>query len=133
MPHIPLSEFTFKTSRSSGPGGQNVNKVETKVTLLFDLDASPSLSDDAKERIHTALPGRINKEGILRVTSSKYRSQAANREAAIERFYDLVLEALEPKKARRKTKPSKRVKERRLENKRRRSETKRLRRSPQID
>ena len=130
VPHIPSTELAFKTSRSSGPGGQNVNKVETKVTLLFDLANSLSLTDHEKARIQDAMPGRINKEGILRVTSSKHRSQSANREAATERFYDLILGALQSQKKRRKTRPSKRSREKRLEGKRRRSELKRLRRNP---
>ncbi len=129
-PHIPSAEFSFKTARSSGPGGQNVNKVETKVTLLFDLDHSPNLTDQQKEKIRLAMPGRINKEDVLRVTSSKYRSQSANREAATERFYDLIGGALAPRKSRRKTRPSRKAKKKRLESKRKRSEVKRLRRKP---
>jgi len=130
VPHIPSTELTFKTSRSSGPGGQNVNKVETKVTLLFDLSNSPSLTDNETARIQAAMPGRINKDGVLRVTSSKYRSQSANREAATERFYGLILRALKPKKKRRKTRPSRMARQKRLDNKRKRSEIKRLRNQP---
>ncbi len=127
---IPSSELTFKTSRSSGPGGQNVNKVETKVTLLFDLDNSPSLSDEQRATIRAAYPGRINKEGILRVTSSKHRSQSANRQAATERFHQLIADALTPTRPRRPTKPSKRAETKRLEEKRKRGEIKRLRQKP---
>ena len=128
---IPESELTFKTSRSSGPGGQNVNKVETRVTLLFDLDNSPSLDGEQKATIHATYPGRISKQGVLRVTSSKHRSQAANRQAAAERFQALIADALAPKPKRRKTRPPKRSTEKRLEGKRKRSEVKRLRRKPE--
>lgn len=128
---IPDSELTFKTSRSSGPGGQNVNKVETRVTLLFDLDGSPSLTDEQKAEIHAAYPGRINKEGVLRVTSSKHRSQSANREAATERFHALIAKALAPRPTRRETRPPKKAKRKRLEEKRKRAEIKRLRQDPE--
>ena len=71
---IPDSELSFVTSRSSGPGGQNVNKVDTRVTLLFDVGASPSLTDEQRSRVLARLPGRINREGVLRVFSQRYRT-----------------------------------------------------------
>jgi ribosome-associated protein len=103
---IPDEELTFKTSRSSGPGGQNVNKVESRVTLLFDLEGSPSLTEEQKRLLHTRLSSRINKEGVLRVVSQKHRTQAANRASASERFAELVAEALVEHASRRPTKVS---------------------------
>jgi len=76
---IPDSELSFVTSRSSGPGGQNVNKVDTRVTLLFDVAQSPSLSEAQRALLLERLPGRINKEGVMRVVSQRHRTQSANR------------------------------------------------------
>lgn len=127
---IPEREVSFETSTSSGPGGQNVNKVETRVTLLFDLAASESLDPEQKETIRDRLATRINKAGVLRVVSQKHRSQSANRQAATERFAALLAEALEQTPPRKKTKPSRTARRRRLRNKRRRSEIKKLRQPP---
>ncbi len=91
---IPEGELEFNTSRSSGPGGQNVNKVSTRVTLLWDVDASPSLSPQQRERLHAGLAGRISRAGVLRVVSQRHRTQLANREAVLQRFAALVGEAL---------------------------------------
>lgn len=121
---IPYSELKFTTSRSSGPGGQNVNKVNTRVTLWFDAVDSPSLSDHQKELIRTHLPMRINKEGILRVVSQKHRTQAANREEAIVRLVSLLRESLQEALPRKETKVPRAVKERRLEEKKHRSRIK---------
>ena len=129
-PDIPDDELRFVTSRSSGPGGQNVNKVETRVSLLFDLDASPRLSDAQKARLRERLATRINRQGILRVTSQRHRTQKANREAALERFRDLIAAALAEPPRRARTRVPKAAKKRRLEQKRRRSELKRQRRPP---
>jgi ribosome-associated protein len=124
---IPEAEIAWATSPSSGPGGQNVNKVETRVTLLFDLEASPSLTEEHKARIRGRLAGRINKAGVLRVTSQKHRTQAANRQAARERFAELLAEALAPRRPRKRTRVPKAAKKRRLRAKRRRGEIKRQR------
>lgn len=127
---IAEREVSFETSTSSGPGGQNVNKVETRVTLLFDLEASDSLDPEQKETIRDRLATRINKAGVLRVVSQKHRSQSANRQAATERFAALLAEALEPTPPRKTTKPSRAARRRRLRNKRRRGEIKKLRQPP---
>lgn len=122
---IPDDEISFEFSRSSGPGGQNVNKVSTRVTLLFDVEGSPSLTDDQRARIKSRLGTRITKAGVLRVTSQKHRTQRANREAAVERFTELVGEALRRSRTRRRTKPTRAAKERRIQDKKRRGELKR--------
>ena len=118
---IPLSELCFTAARSSGPGGQNVNKVSTRVTLRFDVVNSPSLSPHQKQLIQNHLRTRINKEGVLRVVSQKSRSQASNREAAIERFTLLLRESLHEIVPKKKTMIPRAVKERRLEEKKHRS------------
>ena len=122
---IPEEELTFTASLSSGPGGQNVNKVSTKVTLWFDVANSASLSPEQKELITSRLGSRMSKDGVLRVISQQTRSQAANREAAIERFVELLGAALKPEKARKKTRVSTAAKRRRLEEKKQRSFLKR--------
>ena len=127
---IPEGDLSYALSRSSGPGGQNVNKVESKVTLLFDLEGTVSLTAEEKQVIHEKLPGRINKEGVLRVTSQRHRTQAANRQAARERFGDLIEQALTPRLPRKKTRVPSRVRRQRLEDKRRRSQLKRRRSGP---
>jgi len=118
---IPFTELKFTASRSSGPGGQHVNKVNTRVTLWFDVDNSPSLSERQKYLIQSRLPTRINKAGILRVVSQKHRSQAANRDEAIERFVSLLHKSLLEVTPRKKTRISKASHKRRLAEKKRRS------------
>lgn len=124
---IPESELEFKTSRSGGPGGQNVNKLETRVTVLFDVDRSPSLSDGQKRRIRKRLSTRIDKRGCLHVVSQKHRSQEANRQAAVERLGQLLRDALKRKPVRKKTKPTAGSRERRLKKKKERSRLKQQR------
>ena len=126
---IPLAELSFETSRSSGPGGQNVNKVESRVTLLFPLASSPSLDERQRELLIARLRTRVSKAGVLRVSAQRHRSQAANREEAIGRFAELVREALVEDPARRPTRPTRAARKRRLQGKRRRGELKRLRSS----
>jgi ribosome-associated protein len=131
-PNLTISpeEFRFTTSRSGGPGGQNVNKVETRVTLWFDVEASNSLTGEQKQIIRQKLATRINKEGLLWVTSSRHRTQFANREAALEKFSELLQTALLPQPTRKHTRISFAIRAKRLENKRHRSVKKKLRSSP---
>ncbi len=124
---IPDSELSFIASRSSGPGGQNVNKVSTRITLRFDLEASPQLTAEQKEQVWERLATRISKQGVLSVSAQRERSQSANREAATERFVELLRAALEVDPERRPTRTPRGVERRRLENKRRRSQVKRRR------
>ena len=121
---IPLSEIQLRFSRSSGPGGQHAQKSETRVEALFDVEASAALSAQQKSRV-------TRKAGpVLRAIAQDERSQARNRELAVERVADQLREALKVERRRVATKPSARSKERRLESKRKRAETKRLRRPP---
>ncbi len=124
---IPEDELVFKASRSGGPGGQNVNKVNTRVTVFFDVTNCQSLSDAQKRRILTRLATRTDKNGVLRVVSQKHRTQKANRRAAVERLQQLLADALKTRPVRRKTKVPYAAKQRRLGEKRRRSLLKRQR------
>jgi ribosome-associated protein len=118
---IDEDEFVFTASRSGGPGGQNVNKVNTRVTLFFDVSGCQALSDTQKRRILTRLSTRADKNGIIRVVSQKFRIQKANRRAAVERLQELLRGALKTKPVRKKTKVPERARLRRLEEKKRRS------------
>jgi ribosome-associated protein len=124
---IPEDEISFTFSTSSKPGGQNVNKVNTRATLLFDVKSSRALGERQKRVIEKKLGTRINKEGILRVSSQKYRSQHDNRKAAREKFSKLLNEALKRPPRRKPTITPPRAKARRLENKRKRGRLKKLR------
>jgi ribosome-associated protein len=124
---IPEDELRFTATRSSGPGGQHVNKASTRVTLRFDLANSPSLTSDQKQLLLERLPTRISKQGVLRVVSQKTRSQAANREVALERFVELLQQALELRPERKPIKIPSAVKEKRIANKKHRGHLKRER------
>jgi ribosome-associated protein len=121
---IPEDELVFTASRSSGPGGQNVNKVSSRVTLWFDVTASPSLSEEEKQRILEKLPARISREGVLRVTAQQSRSQADNRELVKTRLVELLQEALFRPRPRRKTRVPQRVREERLTEKKKHGQIK---------
>lgn len=124
---IPEDEVTFTASRSGGPGGQNVNKVSTKITLGFPVSKSAALSDDQKRRIAGRLASRINNDGVLQVVSQKTRSQEMNRADAIERFSALLRQALTPRKARIKTRLPQGSREQRLQEKKQHSAKKETR------
>jgi ribosome-associated protein len=127
---IPLSELEFRASRSSGPGGQGVNTTDSRVELRFDLASSPSLPPEARERALRRLRPRLDSSGVLRVVAQNRRSQLANRRAAVERFAELLAAALATQRPRRPTRPTWAAAARRIEAKRRRSATKRLRGRP---
>lgn len=125
---IPESELTFRFSRSSGPGGQHVQKSDTRVELLFDVARSPSLSDEQRGRILERLASQIDGDGVLRVVSSATRSQLENREEAVQRFQALLAGALRVRKRRKPTQPSAAAREARLAEKKVRSQHKAARR-----
>ena len=129
---IPIAELTFTASRSSGPGGQNVNKVSTRITLLFDIQNSPSLSGAQKTKIREFYPTRINKAGVMRLVCQKHRSQLKNRELVIQRFRELIAAAFKPVRIRRQTHIPRAVKEKRLTDKKHRSQIKQNRSRSQI-
>lgn len=128
---IPEEELTFRFSRSSGPGGQHANTSDTRVELRFDVDASKALTNEQKGLVRERLGNRMNADGVLVLTGDEYRSQTRNREAVLARFIAALAEALRPRQQRKLTRLSRAAQRRRLEMKRRQSEKKALRRSPE--
>jgi ribosome-associated protein len=121
---LPVAEIDFRFSRSSGPGGQHANRSETRVEARFDVESSRALTDTQKRRV-------VARAGpTIRAVAQDERSQWRNRELATERIVEQLREALKVERRRKPTKPSAASRERRLEDKRRRSQTKRMRRSP---
>ncbi len=127
---VDEQSISFRFSRSAGPGGQNVNKVNTRVTLLFDVAKCEGLSDEQRRRILSRLSGRVSKEGLLRVVSQRHRTQKANRQAALERLVELLRGALSRRRVRKKTSVPRAERERRLAEKKKRSLLKKQRRKP---
>lgn len=121
------TEFQFFTSRSSGPGGQNVNKVNSKVELRFNIQNSDLLTDEQKEILLMKLASKVTAEGILIIVSQRDRSQLVNKEDSVKKLYALIYKALTPRKARKSTRPTKSSVEKRLQSKRIKSEIKQTR------
>jgi len=130
---IPGNELQLETGRSSGPGGQHVNKTETRVTLVFDLAGSATLDDAQRSVLQSELATRLTNDGKLRLSSQGSRSQKANREEVIERFAALLREALTPRPVRKATRVPARARRQRLADKKKRADKKLLRRSKDWD
>ena len=130
-PKIALDEREIEEQfvRASGPGGQNVNKLSTAVQLRFDVRHSPSLPPDVRSRLERLAGARLTRDGVLVIIAQRHRTQARNREDALERLVDLIRQAAVAPAKRRPTKPTKASRERRIEGKKRQSNIKRLRRA----
>jgi ribosome-associated protein len=124
---VPVSDLHFRTSRSSGPGGQNVNKLETRVELLFDVASSRTFSSEQRERILLNLASRIDGKGVLHISSQQSRSQWENKQKTIEKLVSLLRDALKVRKKRMKTAPTRSSNENRVQRKKKHSQKKKLR------
>jgi ribosome-associated protein len=124
---IHEDELVFKASRSAGPGGQNVNKVNTRITLFFDVPNTDSFSIQQKKRILSRLSTRADRNGLIRISSQKHRTQNANRKAAVEKLQKLLADALKTRPVRKKTKIPYKAKRKRLDEKKRRGRLKQIR------
>lgn len=129
---ILASELVFTTSRSGGPGGQNVNKVNSKVTLYFDVPASKLLTTEEKAILMEKLSRRMTGQGVLMLTAQESRSQTDNKQTVLEKFDTLMTKAFERRKARKATKPSRSSKQVRLKKKKVISEKKKWRQKPDL-
>ncbi|HEY2837569.1 MAG TPA: alternative ribosome rescue aminoacyl-tRNA hydrolase ArfB [Pirellulales bacterium] len=127
---VPQSEFEFSYARSSGPGGQNVNKVNSKATLRWPVTRSPSLPEDVRQRFLARFGSRLTSEGELLVTSQRYRDQPRNIADCLEKLQAMLLAVATPPTPRRKTRPTRASGERRLQGKRATGEKKQNRRAP---
>ena len=128
---VPASELEFRAARAGGPGGQSVNTTASKVELRWSVQDSRALTETQRERLLQRLGPRLTNDGVLILQGSEHKSQHRNREAVVARFRAVVGEALEPPKTRRRTRPSRSAKERRLQQKKKRGEVKRLRKPPE--
>jgi ribosome-associated protein len=128
---IASDEVSYTTARSAGPGGQHVNKTDSRVTLVFDLAGSASLSEEQKARAREHLGTRISKAGTIRVASGRHRSQFANKQEVVSRFARLLSDALKETPPRRPTAPTAAARRKRLDDKRRRARLKHARTRPQ--
>lgn len=126
---IDEREIAESFVRASGPGGQNVNKLSTAVQLRFDVRHSPSLPPDVAERLERLAGARLTRDGVLVITAQRHRTQARNRDDALDRLIELIRHAAIPPVKRRPTRPTKASRERRIEGKKRRSDVKRARRA----
>lgn len=127
---VPLSELRLTYVRSSGPGGQNVNKVSSQVQLAWDVNNCQSLPADVLERLKTAQRGRISKAGMLRINCQRFRDRERNREDCLDRLREMIVQVLHPPRKRRRTAVPRGARERRLQEKQQRSDVKRSRQRP---